>query len=179
MVESEVNKLIRLLRRDWPLHFVLLFTNWLPDNVVFLRLRGALAARCLGSCGGNLRVGRNVTFYNPARMHFGRDVYIAQGCWFMAGAQDIVVEDEVMFGPYCVIVTANHTRSNRSFRFAPVTAAPVRIGAGSWLAAHVTVTPTSVVGAGSLIAANSVVVGTLPADALAAGIPAKVLKELT
>jgi acetyltransferase-like isoleucine patch superfamily enzyme len=110
-------------------------------------------------------------------MHFGRDVYIAQGSWFMADA-DIVIGDEVLFGPYCVIVTSNHTRVGRSFRFGPPNSGPVRIGTGSWLAAHVTVTASSSVGIGSVVAANSVVIGQVPDDAVAAGAPAKVLKCL-
>ncbi|MCO5259133.1 MAG: hypothetical protein M9916_03230 [Crocinitomicaceae bacterium] len=57
-----MTNLIRLLRYDWPLHFVLLLTNWLPDNVVFLRLRGYLAHFFFLSCGKNLRLGRNLTF---------------------------------------------------------------------------------------------------------------------
>jgi acetyltransferase-like isoleucine patch superfamily enzyme len=172
-----MSKAIRLVRHDLPLHFVLLLTNWLPDNTVFLRLRGALAAPWFATCGRNLRLGRNLTFYNPSRMHFGSDIYVAQGCWFMAAA-DIIIGSEVLFGPYCVVVTGNHTRLNRSFRFGPRTVAPVRIAAGSWLAAHVTVTAGSSIGAGTVVAANSVVVGEVPDDALAAGAPATVRKTL-
>jgi hypothetical protein len=39
-----LKKLYRLQRFDWPLHFVLLFTNWLPDNVFFMNLRGFFAS---------------------------------------------------------------------------------------------------------------------------------------
>src|SRR5690348_14143761 len=108
--------LARLLRYDWPLHLVMLLANWLPDNVPLLRLRGLLIKPFLGSCGRNLRVGRNVTLYNPSRISLGNDVYIAYGCWFMAGGE-ISIGDEVMFGPYSVTVSANHTRAKGSFRF--------------------------------------------------------------
>ena len=30
-----MGKIARLVRHDRPLHFVLLFTNWLPDNSFF------------------------------------------------------------------------------------------------------------------------------------------------
>lgn len=169
---------MRLLRHDLPLHFVLLLTNWLPDNTVFLGLRGALAAPWFGACGKNLRLGRNLTFYNPSQMRFGDDVYVAQGCWFMAAAE-IAVDSQVLFGPYCVVVTSNHSRLNGSFRFGEPTNEPVRIAKGSWLAAHVTVTGGSTIGAGALVAANSVVAGRVPADALAAGAPAKVRRMLS
>lgn len=172
-----MKSLHRLLRYDLPLHFSLLFTNWLPDNVLFLRLRGALARPFLGRCGANLRLGRNVTFYNPSRILLGQDVYVAQGTWFMAG-ETIAVGSEVLFGPYCVIVSANHTRNDRSFRFGAARQAPIAIGSGSWLAAHVTVTAGSTIGEGCLVAANSVIRGTIPDDSIAAGAPAKVVKNL-
>ena len=173
-----MKNLHRLLRYDLPLHFSLLLTNWLPDNVFFLRLRGALARPFLGRCGGNLRLGRNVTFYNPSSISLGRDIYVAQGTWFMAG-ETIMVGDEVLIGPYCVIVSANHTRKGHSFRFGKALHAPICIGCGCWLAAHVTVTAGSSIGNGCLIAANSVIRGTIPDDSVAAGVPARVVKTFS
>lgn len=167
----------RLLRYDWPLHFAIVLTNWLPDNVIFLRLRGKLVRPFLKHCGPNLRLGRNVTFYNPSRIRLGRDVYVAQGTWFMAG-EEIWVGDEVLFGPYCVVVSSNHTRVNGSFRFGHGQQVPISIGRGCWLGAHVTVAAGASVGDGVLVAANSVVTGALPVDCLAAGLPAKPLKWL-
>jgi maltose O-acetyltransferase len=171
------NKMWRCLRYDWPLHFVLLLTNWLPDNVLFLRLRGKMARLFLGSCGANLRLGRNLTFYNPSKIRLGCDVYVAQGTWFMAG-EKIEVGDKVLFGPYCVIVSSNHSRVDGSFRIGSVQRKQIKIGRGAWLGAHVTVVAGTVIGNGSQIGANSVVRGTIPADHLAAGHPAKLLKQL-
>lgn len=172
-----MKSLWRLLRYDWPLHFVLLFTNWLPDNVVILRLRGGLVRPFLGSCGKNLRLGRCVTFYNPSAIHMGRDVYIALGSWFMAGAP-ISIGDEVLFGPYCVIVSANHIRQNDSYRFGPAQQLPISVGSGCWFGAHVTLTAGAEIGAGCLVAANSVAGGKLESNWLAGGVPAKPIKNL-
>lgn len=171
-----MKKLFRLLRYDWPLHFVLLLTNWLPDNVPVLRLRGALARPFFESCGPNLRLGRNLCFYNPSVIEIGRDVYVAYGSWFMGGDK-ISIGDEVLVGPYCVVVSSNHTRLNRSFRHGKAERAPIQIGAGSWLASHVTVTAGSVIGRGTLIAAGSVVNGIIPVDVIAGGTPAHTLQR--
>jgi maltose O-acetyltransferase len=173
-----MKKMIRILRHDWAAHFVLLVTNWLPDNVPFLRLRGACVRPFLGSCGKNLRLGRNVTFYNPSQVMVGRDVYIAYGCWFMAG-ETLRVGDEVIFGPYCVVVSSDHSRHGRSYRYGSMRAAPTRIGDGCWLAAHVTVTSGVTIGSGSLVAAGAVVVGDVPADAMVGGVPARIIREFT
>lgn len=170
-----MSKLRRLLRYDWPLHFVLFLTNWLPDNVVFLRLRGTLAAPFFGECGRDLRLGRNLSFYNPSVISLGSHIYIAYGCWFMGGAH-IRIGDEVLIGPYCAVVSSNHTRRQNSYRYGISSQDPIRIGCGCWIAAHVTVTAGSIVGNGSLVAAGAVVSGELPENCLAGGQPAKVLK---
>lgn len=172
-----MSKLLRLLRYDWPLHFVLLLTNWLPDNVIFLRMRGSLAKYFLGSCGKNLRLGRNICFYNPRDIFIGRDVYIAYGCWFMAGGR-IIIDDEVLFGPYCVVVSSNHTRNEHSYRYGAHSHSPIRIGRGCWIAAHVTLVAGSCIDKGTLVAAGSTVTGTIPANVLVGGLPARVLKKV-
>ena len=170
-----MKSMLRCLRYDWPLHFVLLLTNWLPDNVVFLRFRGFFASLFMGNCGKNLRLGRNIDIYNPQKVHVGSDVYIAYGCVLIA--TDVIrIENQVMLGPYCVIASGNHTIANDSFRYSESLLAPIRIGYGSWLGAHVVVTAGSVVGNGSLIAAGAVVNKNIPAHVLAGGIPARVLR---
>jgi len=173
-----LKKIVRLLRHDLPLHFVLILTNWLPDNTVFLRFRGWLARPFLASSGSGLRLGRNVTLFNPSEISFGEAVYVAQGCWFMAGAP-IRVGNEVLFGPYCVVVSSSHTRRYRSFRFGPSDRKAIEIGDGSWLASHVVVTNGSVIGQGSAVGSHSVVKGKIPADSLAVGQPARVVKMLS
>ncbi|MDD3580666.1 MAG: acyltransferase [Desulfobacca sp.] len=173
-----MGKPFRLLRYDWPLHLVLFFTNWLPDNVVFLRLRGWLARPFFGKCGVDLRLARNLTFYNPSQMELGKNIYIAYGCWLNAG-EKIYIGDEVIFGPYCVVSSSDHTRHHGSFRYGEPKREPIRIGKGSWIASHVIVTAGSEIGAGSIIAAGAVVKGKIPSDALAAGLPARVVGELS
>ncbi len=172
-----MGKLHRLMRYDWPLHFVLLLTNWLPDNTVFLKFRGYLAHFFIGSCGHNLRIGRNIVFYNPQTIHLGTDVYIAYGSWFV-GAEKIIIGDEVMFGPYCVVVAGNHTKTDGSFRFGQTNDKPIHIEKGTWIGAHVTITAGAHIGSGCLVGANSAVLsGSVPSNSLIAGNPAKVVLE--
>ena len=173
-----MRKLFRLLRYDWPVHFVLLLTNWLPDNVPSLRLRGALVVPFMGSCGHNLRVGRNVSFYNPGMIHLGSDVYIGYGCWFMAGER-IEVGDEVLFGPYCVLSAGKHTRLDMSFRFGEHVFAPIVVGEGTWIGGHVTIAGGVRIGKGCLVGSNAVVTsGQIPDDSFVVGVPARVREKL-
>lgn len=173
-----MNKISRLLRYDWPLYLVLFLTNWLPDNVIFLRLRGFLIRPFLKECGSNLRAGRNVTFNNPSGIHLGKNVFIAYGCWF-AAAGSIHIGDEVMFGPYIVITAGNHARWEGSFRYGDDEILHIFIGRGSWVGAHATILGGVKIGKGSMVASGaSVVRGEYPDNSLLAGVPAIVKKTI-
>lgn len=172
-----MNKIYRLLRYDWPLHFVLLFTNWLPDNVAVLRLRGWLAHFFLGNCGKDLRLGRGVVFYNPSEIIIGKNVYIAYGNWFSASTS-IVLGDEVVLGPKNVFASGNHTKEGGSFRYGKPDISPIKVGKGSWIGANCTITAGIEIGAGSVIGANTVVTKNVPDNVLFAGNPGKVIKEI-
>lgn len=171
-------KFRKLLRYDWPMHFVLWLTNWLPDNVVVLRFRGYLASFFFFKCGKDLRLGRNITFYNPSKILLGDNIYIAFGCWFSA-SDKIEIENEVLIGPYCIFASSNHTRLNNSYRYGAPSRSPISIGKGSWLGGHCTVLKGVQVGRGGVVGANSVVNKSTPDNSLFAGNPGKVIKYFT
>lgn len=171
-----MNKYLRLLRYDFPMHFVLFFTNWLPDNVVFIKLRGRLASPFFKSCGKNLGLARNITFYNPSTISLGSDVYFGYGCW-VSGPFN--VEDEVLFGPYCVIAPGNHQRSMNSFRFSELSEGVATVNHGAWLGAHSLLIGTRpILGEGSVLAANSTLINQAEPNSIYAGNPAKKIKNL-
>lgn len=173
-----MNKFIRLIRYDWPMHFVLFLTNWFPDNLALIRLRGFLVTPFFLKAGRNLQIGRNVTFYNPSKIQLGSNVYIAQGCWFSA-KEIITIGNNVLLGPYVVVVTSNHSIKNNAYYFGdPVNVMPVYIMDGSWIGAHVTILSGSVVNNGCLIGANSVYNGKSEKFSIYAGIPAKFIKSV-
>ena len=53
-----------------------------------------------------------------------------------------------------------------------------RVGANVWIAAHVVVADGSRIGDNAVIGAGAVVRGSIPADCLAAGVPARVIRRL-
>lgn len=171
-----MKKLFRLLRYDWPLHFLLLVTNWLPDNVIILRLRGVIIRPFFKSCGSNLRVGRNLVFYNPSKIAFGSNVYIAYGSW-LAASGSICVGDEVMFGPYVVVTDGNHTRIDGSFRYGEPERLHITISRGSWIGAHSIILGGVSIGKGSVVGSGATVIrGEYPDNSFLVGVPAKVKK---
>lgn len=172
-----MHKWLRLLRYDWPLHAVLRLTNWLPDNVPCIRLRGRLARPFFGKCGGRLGIGRNVTFYDPSKITIGDWVYIAYGSWFSASA-GLHIADEVLFGPYTVVATTNHTRLDGSYRFGEPRGKAVTIGRGVWIGAHCSILRGARIGSGTVIAANTVVRGEVPPDCIYGSQDAEVKRSM-
>ncbi|MCZ2141170.1 MAG: acyltransferase [Bacteroidia bacterium] len=171
-----MNRIFVMLRYDWPLLFVLLFTNWLPDNVVFLKFRGWCCSFFLGTCGKNLRIGRNNIFYNPSKVSIGNDVYIAHNNWFCASGE-INIGNEVIFGPLNTIVAAGHTKQNGSYRYGNEPSLNIKIGDGSWITSQCVVTGGTVINNGVLLAANSVTGGKeLEANSTYAGSPVNKIK---
>lgn len=59
----------------------------------------------------------------------------------------------------------------------PVTFAPVEIGSDVWLPWHAFILPGSRIGDGATVGAFSLVSGDVPADSLAVGVPARVVKD--
>lgn len=165
-----MTKIYRLIRYDWPMHFILWITNVFPDNVFFIRVRGALVKPFFKKCGKKLGVGRNVVFYNPSKMEIGDYVYVAYGCWFSSGF-GVKIEDEVLFGPYNVIATSNHTKLDGSYRFGEPSGGPIHFKKGSWVGANCTILANTTIGEGTVIAANSVAKGEIPNHVVVAGNP--------
>lgn len=128
------------------------------------------------SCGKNLQVACRVTVNFTNRVEIGNDVFLGMGCWLNA-AGGITLENEVQIGPYAMLITGDHTQIDGSYRFGPRDLAPIRIGCGTWIAAHATVTKGLLIGRGALLAANSVATHEIPAYTAAAGVPARPIER--
>ena len=106
----------------------------------------------------------------------GRDVFINQNCTFY-DLGGIEIGDEVMIGPNVSIITSGHP-VEPSRRREIVVAKPVTIGRNVWICAGVTIVGGVTVGENSVIAAGSVVTRDVPANTLAGGNPATVIRAI-
>ncbi|HXT94128.1 MAG TPA: DapH/DapD/GlmU-related protein [Trebonia sp.] len=88
---------------------------------------------------------------------------------------EVRIGNKVMIAPSVTILDDNRHELEPG---SPLYCGPTIIGDNVWLGGGVTVLPGVRIGAGSVIAAHSVVSRDIPPNSLAAGSPAKVIKSL-
>jgi acetyltransferase-like isoleucine patch superfamily enzyme len=137
---------------------------------------------------GNLEIGAD-TLLEPGcwiTMAPGAKITIGKGCFLnretmLAAQEEITIGDHVMFANHCFVGDADHRYDDPD---KPVTwqgfkaRGPVRIGDNCWFGVGCVVTGGVEIGERCVIGANSVVTKSLPAGTIAAGAPAKVIKEI-
>ena len=157
--------------------FVMAATSLLPDVKHTMQLRGYLAGPALDSCGKNFQLACDVRIAHIQKLTVGDDVYFSGGVWILAG-DPVVIEDQVMLGPYSVVISGDHSRVGGSWRFGAALREPILIKRGAWVGAHGVVTKGVTIGAGSCVAAGGVVTEDIPDDVIAGGVPARVLRRI-
>lgn len=128
--------------------------------------------------GAKPNVSPDVVFSNPERIVIGDRVRLGSRCHIWAGpaAGRVLIGHDVLFGPE-VMVTAASYRYNDG---GPVTdqamdEADIVIGNDVWLATRAVVLPGARIGDGAVVAAGAVVKGEVPAYAIVAGSPARIV----
>ncbi len=113
-------------------------------------------------------------------LRIGSNVVLGRGSHIVAH-RSIEIGDDVFTGPYIYVTDQNHVYANpdRPIGRQWPTDDPVRIGAGSWLGTGVVVLPGADIGRNVVVAAGSVVRGTIPDRCVVAGVPAKVVRRWT
>ena len=106
---------------------------------------------------------------------FGRDCFVNFGCTFLA-LGGITIEDDVFFGPHCVLATEYHPE-NPETRHSLLTK-PIVVKRNAWLGANVTVLAGVTIGENAIVAAGSVVTKDVPDNMVVAGSPARVIREI-
>ncbi len=90
----------------------------------------------------------------------------------------VTIGDDVQIGPYVQLLTATHPLEPGPRRDKWESAEPIVVSDNVWLGGGVIVCPGVTIGENTAVAAGSVVTRDLPAGVLAAGTPARVVREL-
>jgi acetyltransferase-like isoleucine patch superfamily enzyme len=163
----------------------------------YLMRRVLMRALCK-SVGNELQVGPDVVLKHPETMEFGDSVFIGAQAMIQGrfdgtcrignhvwigpqayfDARNLVLEDYVGWGPGAKVLGSQHTGEPADV---PIIATalvikPVVIGFGADIGTNSTILPGVHVGANAIIGAGAVVTEDVPEYAIAAGVPAKVLR---
>ena len=108
----------------------------------------------------------------------GENFYANFDCIMLDGG-GITIGDDVLLGPRVSIYTTNHALDPAERVAGACYARPVTIGNAVWVGGGVTINPGVTIGDAAVIASGSVVTRAVPAGTIAAGVPARVLREIT
>ncbi len=140
----------------------------------------AARARILGELLGALGEGSEIR--PPFYCDYGYQTSIGAGCFLNYGvvALDVAridIGDDVQIGPLVQLLTPTHPVEPELRRAKWEAAEPIAIGDNVWLGGGAIVCPGVTIGADTVVGAGAVVTRDLPAGVVAAGVPARVIRQ--
>lgn len=129
-------------------------------------------------------IGKDVYFEPVFRCEFGYNISIGNHFYanfdcIMLDGGGIEIGDNVLFGPRVGIYTSNHAVDAWERANGACYAKPVKIGNNVWIGGGVHINQGVTIGDNTIIGSGSVVTKDVPANVVAAGVPCKVLREIT
>lgn len=143
----------------------------LSMNVAF-PFRRMIAQKLFRECGKNFNSEGDVRFNFGQFLSLGDDVFFNRGSFFDTKG-GVSIGNFVGIGEFVRIFTHNHSESDHAIR----TYAPVRIGDFAKIFAGAMILPGVTIGEQSIVAGGAIVTTDVPPDSVAAGIPARVIRE--
>lgn len=149
--------------------------------------RRRILKELLGSIGEGSEIYPNVHFDYGCNTYIGDNCFINFNCVFLDCAE-IRIGNNVFIGPNVLLLTPIHPLLARErnirvdedgTRYMIEKAAPITIEDNVWLGGGVTITPGVTIGHDSVIGAGSVVTKDIPSGVVAAGVPCRVIREIT
>lgn len=140
--------------------------------------REAILQKLLGS------IGHGVHFEPTFRCEFGNHIKIGNNFYanfdcVMLDGGGIEIGDNVLFGPKVGIYTSNHAFDAWERTHGACYAKPVKIGNNVWVGAGVHINQGVTIGDNTIIGSGSVITKDIPANVVAAGVPCRVIREIT
>ncbi|WP_289688184.1 sugar O-acetyltransferase [Faecalibaculum rodentium] len=129
-------------------------------------------------------VGHGVHFEPSFRCEFGFNISIGDNFYanfdcVMLDGGGIEIGNNVLLGPRVGIYTSNHAIDPAERVAGGCYAKPVKIGSSVWVGGGVQIMQGVTIGDNAVIGAGSVVTRSIPANVVAAGVPCRVIREIT
>lgn len=132
-----------------------------------------------------LKIHGENTFFEPNfrceygyRITIGDNFYANFDCVILDSA-NVTIGDNVLFGPRVSIYCTNHAVDPIERINGACYAKPITIGNNVWIGGGVNITQGVTIGNNSIIGAGSLVNKDIPDNVIAAGVPCKVIREIT
>ena len=111
-------------------------------------------------------------------MTIGSDAFIGQGC-VLVSVERLTIGRDALIAEHVTIRDQDHDITGAGpYRAAGMQTSPVTIGDNVWIGAKVTITRGVTIGDNAVIGANAVVTSDIPANAVAVGAPARVIRMI-
>lgn len=128
-------------------------------------------------------VGEDVSIRPPLYVDYGTQLHIGDRVFANFGltaldCAPITIGADTQIGPHVQLLTPTHPLDPAERRSQVEAAGPITIGSNVWLGGGVIVLAGVTIGDNSVIGAGSVVVHDVPANVVAVGNPARVIREL-
>lgn len=130
--------------------------------------------------GRDVRLAPNTSFRNGERIALGDQVQLGEHTALWAGRSQswIRVGARTTFGPGCFVTSADYgLAAGQRITDQEMIERDVVIGADCWIGTKAVITAGVTLGDGCVIGAGSVVTRDVPAGAIAAGMPARVIRQ--
>ena len=139
--------------------------------------RRALLSELLGTFGEGAEIRPPLYCDYGYQIHIGARTFINYGAVLLDVATIIIGED-VQIGPNVQLLTPTHPLDPDARRAKLEAAKPITIGNNVWLGGGVIVLPGVSIGENTVVGAGAVVTKDLPANVVAVGNPARVIRQL-
>lgn len=130
----------------------------------------------------NVRIGYRVEFLHGNNIEIGENSTILHSGYIWAGYESkIIIGKDVMIGPNTMIVAFDHGMvidPKTPFKKQDYLEKDIIIGNNVWIGANVVILKGVEIGDNCVVAAGSVITKSLKNNSIAAGIKAKVIKQL-
>ena len=150
----------------------------------FLKFRSIVSPKAELDINKNLKLGKKCQISSFVKikssdglLKLGDRVDIATGCFLSGSPAGLIIGDDCMIGPNCVILSNDYRtdKLDKTFKEQGQKFSGTRIGNNVFIGANSVINDGTEIGDGVIIAANSLVSGKIAKNSIAQGNPAKVI----